>query len=644
MSIQEAILVCVGPGPDSEKLVRRAALCAGRSRVVWHAIVIETPAMQRLPEWERARILGILKMAQEMGAQTAHLSGQEAVNVAVSYARENELGLVLVGRDRFRRFPWRYGFAEKLARLAPDLELLQIAREDEQVEKNRTAMPASRFTRFVLDWRSGLAVLLIVVLVTLGCDLLHPFMDQANIVMVYLLAVVYVALRLGRAAAVWAAFLSVAFFDFLFVPPRMSFVFHNAQYLVTLLVMLTVALVVGQLTAGLRFQLVVAGQKERRMHALYQMARDLSSALRVEQIVELCHRFFSKGFHAQVAIFLPTQKGDLALAEGSFLPEGVTVELARLCFAQQQCLGLGGDHLPELSASYFPMRAPTRLCGVLVVVPREPHEKWPLEQWLLLETCVTLIAIAMERIHYVILARETQSEGIRNSLLSAISHDLRTPLTVITGLVEAMAIAKPALTAPHDGLLATMREQVARTITMVNNLLEMARMQMGQVVLNRDWYPLEEVVGVSMGQCAFLLTSHEVHIDLPLDLPWLELDGALMERVFNNLLENAAKHTPSGSQITLSARREGDNILVMVCDNGPGLPSGQERKIFDKFMRGRKESAVAGFGLGLAIVRFIVEAHGGTVWAKNREEGGAGFYVRLPAGDPPVIPEEPLDE
>ncbi|MBF0460967.1 MAG: DUF4118 domain-containing protein [Magnetococcales bacterium] len=641
--IREAVLVCVGPGPDSEKLVRRAARRANQTGAPWHAIVIETPSMLALPESARARILGILHMAQEMGAKTATLTGQGAVEVAIAYAREHNLGTLLVGRDRYRRLPWQHGFAEKLGRLAPDLELLQVARDDEE--------PGTTQSRFVpkawpsrLAWRPYLWSFLVVALVTAGSAPLHDHLDLANIIMIFLLTVVFAAVRLGRGAAALAAFLSVESFDFFFVPPRFSHAVHDAQYLVTFAVMLTVALVVGQLTAGLRFQASVASKREQRMQALYEMARDLSSALNLEQIVTICQRFIKQGFNASVTVFVPGLEEQLTLAEGSARLEAVDVGIAQRCFAQGQSIGLEMGMIPSSHALYVPLKAPTRRCGVLAVVPDDQTWELPLEQKQLLDTSASLIAIALERVHCVILARDAQvsmeSERLRNALLSAISHDLRTPLTVITGLTDAMRMAIPALPEPHASLACAVRDEVARTTTMVNNLLDMARMQMGNIVLNREWQTLEEVVGISMSGCTPLLAQHTVRIELPADLPLLELDTGLMGRVFHNLLENAAKYTPPGSQITLSAHQEGDSVQIVVADNGPGLPPGMEKELFEKFTRGKMESTVGGFGLGLAIVRSIVEAHGGSVWAENGPEAGARFVLMLPVGHPPTIPEE----
>ncbi|MBF0261275.1 MAG: DUF4118 domain-containing protein [Magnetococcales bacterium] len=635
----EALLVCVGPGPDRERVVRRAARRAAQTGAPWHAIVIETPAMFALPDATRDRIREILELARRLGAQTATLSGDDAVAVAIAYAREHQLGILLVGRDRYRRLPWQHGFAEKLARLAPDLELLQLARDGEEVAVH----PFSRMqiASGGSGWRRYPLTILIVVCVTLLSAPLHARLDLANIVMLFLLAVVFVAVKFGRAPAVLAAFLSVAAFDFFFVPPRFTFQVHDAQYLVTFGVMLIVALVVGQLTAGLRFQATTALRRERRMHALYEMSRDLGRALSVKQIVEIGRHFIQQTCNASATICVPDSQGGLTLADGSCSLPGVDLGAAQSIFDHGQPAGT--DRIAGVL--YLPLKAPSRACGVLAL--RADGADWGLsrEQLPLLDTSATLIALALERLHYEHLARDSQmrmeSERLRNSLLSAISHDLRTPLTVIAGLADAMSLANPPLSESQIGMAHAIRDEVAHTITMVNNLLDMARMQMGNMVPRREWQTLEEIIGLAMAHCGVLLEQHRVSIDLPEDLPLLEVDTGLMERVFSNLLENAAKHTPPGTRITVTAWREEGWIAIVIADDGPGIPAGMEQRLFEKFTRGRHESTIAGFGLGLAIVRAIVEVHGGTVRAENRAEGGACFRLLLPAGTPPLFPEEP---
>lgn len=327
------------------------------------------------------------------------------------------------------------------------------------------------------------------------------------------------------------------------------------------------------------------------------------------------------------------------------LPE-LDIGVAHYALDHNEPAGCSTSTLPSASALYLPLKAPMRTRGVLVVVP--PSGKWsvPPEQQRLLETSASLIAIALERVHFIAVAQEAlvkmESEQLRNSLLSALSHDLRTPLTVLSGLAESLNIAGPPLPKSQADIANAIRDEALRTSVLVSNLLDMARLQSGNVKLNRDWQPLEEVIGVALQSRAAVLADHAINIALPADLPMLYFDSILMERVFCNLLENAAKYTPTGSVIAISAQCVGKHAEISVEDNGPGLPPGREEALFAKFARGRSESTISGVGLGLSIVRAIVEAHDGTIRAEKSALGGARFVITIPCGKAPEVPKEEI--
>jgi two-component system sensor histidine kinase KdpD len=284
-----------------------------------------------------------------------------------------------------------------------------------------------------------------------------------------------------------------------------------------------------------------------------------------------------------------------------------------------------------------------RTRGVLAIQPES--RRWILipEQRRQLDTFAALAAIALERVHYIEVAQHAlvrmESERLRNSLLAALSHDLRTPLTSLVGFSESLAISKPPLSPAQKELAEALHDEALRMSTLVANLLDMARIQSGEVRLNLQWHPIEEVVGSALRVSQFVVARHKIHTRLARDLPLVRLDAVLIERVFCNLLENATKYTPAGSSIVIAAEVNEPFLNVSVSDNGPGLPAGREEAIFEKFTRGERESATPGVGLGLAICRAIVEAHGGVIRAGDSPEGGASFIFSLPLGTPPAIPE-----
>ncbi len=474
--------------------------------------------------------------------------------------------------------------------------------------------------------------------------LLVPYFDLANLVMLFLLSVVLVGVRWGRGPGVLAAFVNVAAFDFFCVPPRFSFAVSDAQYLLTFAIMLAVALIIGQMTAGLRYQARIATYREERSRALYEFARDLSSLLQTEDVVATTAKSIGRTFRGDVAILVLDENDRLQLHPEGGLPTGVDAGTAQWAFDNAQAAGIGTDTLAGSEFLYLPLRAPMRTRGVLAIRPESPRLLLVPEQKRQLDTFSALAAIALERVHYVEIAQKAllrmESERLRNSLLAALSHDLRTPLASVIGLAESLALTKPPLSGAQQESAQAIADEARRMSALVTNLLEMARIESGDVKLRRQWMPLEEVVGSALKSARAALARHPVTVNLPPDLPLVEFDAALIERVLYNLLENAAKYTPDGTRVTVAAEVAGGNVVVTVSDEGPGIPRGQEELIFEKFTRGSRESTLPGVGLGLAISRAIIDAHRGTIRAANAPNGGARFSFTLPLGNPPSAPKE----
>jgi two-component system, OmpR family, sensor histidine kinase KdpD len=482
---------------------------------------------------------------------------------------------------------------------------------------------------------------------------LEPFLHPANIAMLFLLAVMLVAVRYGRGASIVTTLTSVLALDFFFVPPRYSLAVYDWQYILSFLVMLMVGLITGNLAANLRYQARVASHRELRSRALYEFARALSGTLQVEQIFDITRTSIQRTFNAKATLVLPDADGRLQYPVRSQDRNADVLNLsvldmgmAQWAFDHAQPAGAGTETLPSTSFFYMPLVAPVRTRGVLAIQPES--RQWALipEQRKQLDTFAALVAIALERVHYVEVAQDAvvkmESEKLRNSLLAALSHDLRTPLTSLVGLSDALTMSKPDLSMPQHELAHALREEAVRMSNLVSNLLDMARIQSGQIKLNLQWQPFEEVVGSALRASKTALAAHEVQVALRPDLPLLRFDATLIERVLCNLVENAAKYTPAGSRIVISAAHNGEFMDIEVRDNGPGIPAGSEDAIFEKFTRGERESSKPGVGLGLAICRALVEAHGGTIRAVAAPEivqnRGASFVFTLPLGTPPALP------
>ena len=658
-----ALLTCVGPDANAERVVRAAALLASQLNTDWHAIYVETPGLQRLAPEKREKILATLNLAQELGATTAVIADAGIAESIIEYARKHNLSKLVIGRDPIRRlWPWQRSSGQKLAMLAPDIDLIEIGRA-KNPSKDRGREPVQmpelhdvesnarrRAKRLRYLWAACVCVGVTLISIPLGAHF-----DNSNIVAIFILAVVLVGVRWGRGPAALAAVLSVCAFDFFFVPPRFSFAISDVQYLLTFCIMLAVGLITGQLTAGLRFQARVAAHREERAGSLFEIARDLSGAVQVEQVVKISDESIQRTFRASAALLLPDASGRLIVSAPSAAAKrddtrlAVEIGTAQWAFDRGQPAGFGTDTLPGSDVLYIPLRAPTKARGVLAVKSRNRRLLRIPEQRQLLDTFAALIAIALERVHYVGVAQDAllrmESERLRNSLLAALSHDLRTPLTVLLGLAESLALTAPKLSNVQQETAEAIQDEARRMSTMVSNLLDMARIESGEVKLNLQWQPLEEVVGAALEAARAMLQRHSVVVQLPRDLPLVKFDAVLIERVLVNLLENVSKYTPPGTTVTLSAQVIGDQLSVSVADNGPGLPVGREEAVFQKFTRGERESSTPGVGLGLSICRAIIESHQGKITASSRPGGGAIFTFTLPLGTPPpaVEPEAQVD-
>ena len=641
---RDAILLCIGDNTGSEKLVRTAARLAAKLGSIWHAVYVETPELHRLAEPRRRNILRILKLAQELGAETATLSDPNEVKAVLRYAREHNLGKIVIGR-RPARLWRRDGFADRLGRLGQDLDLVIVA-----LDERADALPGpvldnrSFFDKWRVQVRGCLASVLLCALITLGGKWLLVGVDAVNLVMIYLLGVVIVALRYGRWPSVVATVLNIVVFDYVFVAPTGTFAVSDVQYLFTFGVMLAVGIIIGNLTAGVRYQARIARYREQRARHLYEMSRALSSARSMDEIVSTCQRIIDITLQARSELLLPQENGDLKAVDDTHLTSVPDRAIARWSFDRALPAGAGTDTLPGVPWQMLPLKTSGATLGLLVIEPANLRQLMIPEQQRMLETFTVLLAGALERMELT--RREERArlsaerEELRNSLLAALSHDLRTPLTVLFGQSEILTLDLAAEGSKYAPQASQIRQQTLSTIRLVNNMLDMARIQSGGINLRAEWIALDEVIGGALKIMEPLLNGRQVRLELPEQLLLIKADGPLLERVFTNLLENALKYAGEHAELGIRAKQQQDILAIEVWDNGPGITEGQEVSIFEKFARGNKESAVPGVGLGLAICKAIVEMHDGHIRAANRPEGGACFYIQLPLGQPPSLPDE----
>ena len=641
--VAERILVCVSPSPFSPQLVRAGHRLARRLGAGWIVAYVETPAHARLSEADRDRVVQTLRLAESLGAETVTLSGPTMSEEILVYARARNVSKVVIGKPG--RALWRRillgSVVDALVRGSGDIDIHVVSGEGAPAPV-RPLRPRPHAP----DWGSyGLALAVVA-----GCTgtawLMFSHFSLSNLIMVYLLGVVGVATRASRGPTVVASILSVLAFDFFFVPPYMSFAISDTEHLLTFVVMLIVALVTSGMTVRIRAQAAAARQRERRIAALYGMGRELTSVRGVDQLLETALRHIGEVFPGQITMLLPDAAGHLTLRLSK--PDGVGLSGTELGVAQwahehKEVAGLGTATLPGARVLCVPLLASRGAVGVLAVVPPEAHAFDSPEALHQLETFANHTALAIERAQ---LAKEAQNaelrvetERMRNSLLSSVSHDLRTPLATIIGASSGLLEGGDRLsTATRGDLVRSIHGEASHLDRLVNGLLEMTRLESGAVTIKTEPQSLDGVVGAALQRLDALLRDRPVRVSLPADLPLVPIDAMLIEQVFLNLLDNAARYSPPASPIDVAASAVGPDVIVEVSDRGPGFAPGDETRAFEKFYRGRP-AGVRGVGLGLAISRAIVQAHGGTITAANRPDSGATIRFTLPRAESPPLPD-----
>jgi two-component system sensor histidine kinase KdpD len=498
------------------------------------------------------------------------------------------------------------------------------------------------------------AALVPAVVTAVGWPLFHRFgFENENVLMLYLLGVLWVATRYSRGAAIVASVLSVAAFDLIFVPPYFNFAVSNRQYVVTFLVMLLTSLVISTLTHRVRMQADAARQRERRTSALFALSKELAVARTVEDIARATIQHVGDILGSRTTMLLGDAERRLAPAADTAIEleqndrDGEAKELgvAQWAYDHDQPAGRGTSTLPASCGTYVPLRTSRGAIGVLGLLPPAGVSEGSSEQRQLVEAFSSQAALAIERVRLAEEARaaweRVEAEFLRNTLLTGVSHELRTPLASITGAASALVDASPNLSAEARArLLETVLAESERMERLITNLLDMTRLEAGGLAIKREWVPIQEVIGSALRHLDRRVQGRDVRIAVPVDLQLVHIDAVAIEQVLANLIDNAVEYSPPSAAIEIAAHENENELLVEVADHGPGLPQGAEQRVFEKFFRASPGDGDErrGIGLGLAICRGIVEAHGGRISAANRAGGGAVFCFTLPRiGNPPVV-------
>jgi two-component system sensor histidine kinase KdpD len=606
----------------------------------WLAVFVETPK-PLLPQ-EQVRLQRNLALARELGGEVVTSADRDPAQALLRLARQHNVTQIVIGKPEQTRFQelLRGGsLVDRLVRASGDIDVY-VVRGDraETVRREGTSEPAQ-------DSRWGqYALALGVVAGAVGLNLLTaPFIGYTAVALVLLFTISVLGAFVDRGPTLVAAALTALLWDLLFIPPRFTFLISRIEDALMFIMYFIIALVMGSLTSRLRTQERLVRRREERTTALYEMANEIARATAMEEVIRTAISRVGVTFGAEVAILHANPAGVLAVepdAASTWAPDEKEFSVAAWAFGNRGPAGRHTDTLPSAEGLYVPLLAHGECLGVLAI--RQPSgARMGLEQGTLLDTFAGQIALAMERglldaaaQHSAVVA---ESERLYRTLLNSVSHELRTPIAAIAGAASGLLDPR---TDPQSLLLVNEIQAAAdRLNLLVENLLDMTRLESGLLKVRRDWIDVSDVVSMAVRQTADLLTQHQLTVDLAPDLPLLRADFVLLQQALANLLHNAAVHTPPGTRVLVRAHREGERLLLVVEDGGPGLPKEDPERVFDKFYRA-PGAASGGTGLGLSIVRGLVEAHGGTVHAENKPEGGARFSIRLPLDAPPPVPEE----
>jgi two-component system sensor histidine kinase KdpD len=641
--IREHLLVCVSASPSSAKLIRAAHRMVKSLRADWTAVYVETSFRSEAKEKDReAMAIQHLRLAERLGAETAILTGIDFADEVLTYAKDKSVTKILIGKPPKRS--WRNLFSgtsvNRLLRESGDIEITVTPGESESVlPKVVGKTPSKR------DWKGYGFTLLEMTVCTAVNEIIFLYMDPAsqtliyvNQIMVYLLGIAILSASQRVWPCVAACVLNVLAFDYFFVPPLYEFDVYDSRYITIFLVMLTVGLIISNLTVRMKTQTRLSRLRERRTEALYALSRELASIRGTDELLRAAVKHISEIFESSVVAFLPDAQGRLTARSGNTEDLNFSIKemgVAQWAYDLGQMAGKGTETLPDAVMLYVPLLASGEPVGALGIKTRFPDHLFIPEQLHLLEAFAHQTAMAVlgdrlaEEKHEAQL--ETETEKLRSSLLSSVSHDLRTPLATIKGSIGGLLESGEAMgAAMRRDFLENIHGETDRLERLVTNLLEMTQLDSGAIQPKKEPNDPLDIIGSTVARVRKRMGNRKLEMKVPPDLPLVPMDGLLIGQVLINLLDNASKYTPEGSPIEIASWINESQWIVQVADRGPGVPEQDLAHLFDKFYRGPQKENKSGAGLGLAICKGILDIHEGTLQAENRPDGGMFFRLTLP--------------
>jgi two-component system, OmpR family, sensor histidine kinase KdpD len=629
------LLVCITPRPGSSRLVRAGRRMADETRAEWTVVFVETPDLLELSPEEQDSLSQHFRLAEMLGARVETLTGRSVADTLLEYTSRHRIQKVVVGRSTRKRWrnPLRQSLADRLQHLEPTLNVYVVG---EDQTSRRLHIP--RLWQHVTPLQLLASLGLVLAPTVLGLMLWPGIISRsANLIMLYLVAVLVASAFLGLLPALLTTVLSALVFDYLFIPPLRSLGNFAPEYSITFFSLLLISGMTSSLVARQRALTRAAQRRTDQVTHLYELSHSLAQAVDMPEILETIVQHVSRTFDRDVVIWL-AEKDQLVFSASSSLQTLDSSErtAAEWAFQQGRPAGAQTGTFSYTAFRYLPLHTSKEVVGVLGIRFSGPNDKLHPEQERLLSTSVTKAATSIERGLLAEQASQAEilraTEKLQTALLNSISHDLRTPLASITGVLSTLRLEDDWLDneTRHD-LVETAFGEAERLNRLVGNLLDMSRLESGMLKISLQPCDVQDVVGSALNSLGTRLDSHPVEVNLPPDLPLVPIDYVLIAQVLINLLENAVKYSPEGQPIEVCAHVEDHHSMqVEICDHGPGIPPEEIDRIFEKFYRVKRFENVIGTGLGLSICKGIVEVHGGKIWAENRPEGGVRFVFTLP--------------
>jgi len=649
----DRILVCIDGDVGSQSLVRHAKRMADRLRAPWAALHVEiSRASGTADEARVTRVADALRLALRLGGEAVTIPGEDVAASLIDYARTNNFTHIIIARTLRRRWTdlFRGSNTQRILSRAAGLNVHVVGEEPEtkrtQQHHATPSTPAHK-ARLTAD---ASAAAVVAVAVALGlAELTHAVLGTSSTSLIFLISVLATAVSYGLWASLFACLLSVLAYNFFFLPPLYTFTINDPENVVTLVVFAVVAVVGSNLAARVRAQALSARTRARTTEELYQFSRKLAGAAALDDVLWATAHQIALMLKLRVVLLIPENE-TLVVAAG-YPPDDslddADLAAAKWAWVNAKPAGRGADTLPGAKRLFMPMQTGRQLVGVVGIDRDTPGPLLTPDQQRLLDALIDQAALAMERVKLVQdvdRARlEAETDKLRSALLTSISHDLRTPLASILGSVTSLLSEQTSLgTEEREALLHTIRDEAERLNRFIGNLLDMTRLEAGSLRPNAVYVDLSDVVGAAIARASRILAAHGVEFDIAAGLPMLSIDMVLFEQVLFNLLDNAAKYSPLGSEIRVTAWQVNGTVRLQVFDEGDGIPPEDVERVFDKFYRVRRgDRRRAGTGLGLAICRGFVEAMGGTITAANRpDRNGAVFTVSLPVPVQPALVRE----